>query len=414
MELFRSEEMQLCQLMIPAEAAHDTVSALGEVGMLQFKDLNSERSAFQRTYANQIKRCDEMARQLRFFTTEVEKAGILVPPRLSSELGGGLQFDALEGKLAGLEAELLELNSNSGRLHRSYNELLELQLVLEGAGAFFEDARSSADRAARESATAAYTDSAGTPDIGAPLLESAQAFEPKSVQLGFVAGTIPVEKLAAFERLLFRATRGNMFLKFTTVGSVADPATGERQEKAVFVVFFAGERARQKALKICEAFSANRYPFPEDLARQRQMNTEVNGRLRELHTTLEAGDRLREGVLQNVANTLDAWGLQVRREKAVYHTLNKLSVDVTRKVLVAEAWVPVAAKGRVQDALRAAAARASSSVGTVFQPLVTYEPPPTFFQTSKSTGAFQGIVDAYGIARYREANPAVFTIITFP
>lgn len=133
------------------------------------------------------------------------------------------------------------------------------------------------------------------------------------MQLGFVAGTIPVEKLAAFERLLFRATRGNMFLKFTAVGcvpdcvwpscsglgkrcrlrsaswrrlptagsccwllcrsalwlaqpprpacldpapaqvgAVADPATGERVEKAVFVVFFAGERARQKILKICE------------------------------------------------------------------------------------------------------------------------------------------------------------------
>ena len=37
------------------------------------------------------------------------------------------------------------------------------------------------------------------------------------MQLGFVAGTIPVDKLAAFERLLFRATRGNMFLKFTPV-----------------------------------------------------------------------------------------------------------------------------------------------------------------------------------------------------
>lgn len=36
------------------------------------------------------------------------------------------------------------------------------------------------------------------------------------------------------------------------VGAVADPATGERVEKAVFVAFFAGERARQKILKICE------------------------------------------------------------------------------------------------------------------------------------------------------------------
>lgn len=36
----------------------------------------------------QIKRCDEMARQLRFFTSEVEKAGILVAPRLSADQVG--------------------------------------------------------------------------------------------------------------------------------------------------------------------------------------------------------------------------------------------------------------------------------------------------------------------------------------
>lgn len=43
------------QLMIPAEAAHNTITALGEVGMLQFKDLNADKSAFQRTYANQVR-----------------------------------------------------------------------------------------------------------------------------------------------------------------------------------------------------------------------------------------------------------------------------------------------------------------------------------------------------------------------
>ncbi len=40
--------------MIPAESAHDVVAALGDVGLLQFKDLNSDKSAFQRTYANQV------------------------------------------------------------------------------------------------------------------------------------------------------------------------------------------------------------------------------------------------------------------------------------------------------------------------------------------------------------------------
>jgi hypothetical protein len=41
--------------------------------------------------------------------------------------------------------------------------------------------------------------------------------------------------------------------------------------------------------QICEAFGANRYPFPEEPTRQRQMNAEVTARLRELQTTIEAG-----------------------------------------------------------------------------------------------------------------------------
>ncbi len=53
-------------------------------------------------------------------------------------------------------------------------------------------------------------------------------------------------------------------------------------------------------------------------------------------------------------------------------------------------------------------------MGTIFQPLVTYESPPTYFETDKVNSSFQEIVHAYGIARYREVNPTVFTIITFP
>ena len=44
-----------------------------------------------------------------------------------------------------------------------------------------------------------------------------------------------------------------------------------------------------------------------------------------------AGERHRENVLQGIAASLEGWAVQVKREKAVYHTLNKFSVDVMRK-----------------------------------------------------------------------------------
>lgn len=50
-------------------------------------------------------------------------------------------------------------------------------------------------------------------DIGAPLLPPEPLSEPKSVRLGYVSGLIAADRVLAFERLLFRATRGNMYLK---------------------------------------------------------------------------------------------------------------------------------------------------------------------------------------------------------
>ena len=36
------------------------------------------------------------------------------------------------------------------------------------------------------------------------------------------------------------------------------------------------------------------------------------------------------------------------------------------------------------------------------------------FRTNKYTSGYQNLVDAYGVNTYREINPAVFTIATFP
>ena len=39
--LFRSEDMTLCQLYLQAESAYACVSELGELGIMQFKDVSN-------------------------------------------------------------------------------------------------------------------------------------------------------------------------------------------------------------------------------------------------------------------------------------------------------------------------------------------------------------------------------------
>ena len=74
--LFRSEEMALCQLFLQSEAAYACVSELGELGLVQFRDLNPDTSAFQRKFVNEVRRCDEMERKLRFLEKEIKKDDI--------------------------------------------------------------------------------------------------------------------------------------------------------------------------------------------------------------------------------------------------------------------------------------------------------------------------------------------------
>ncbi|CAK9875161.1 unnamed protein product [Sphagnum jensenii] len=414
MDLFRSEEMSKVQLIMPAESAHDTITYLAEIGHLMFKDLNPQKSPFQQTYANKTKQCADMARKLNFFQDQLVKAQLVPAVRPLTD-ADEIDFEELEMMVDNLEVELLEINNNSQKLQQTVNELNELAQVLQKTGSFFSSAWYETE-VRRQSGVMSRSSIHGE-DRNLPLLleQEMQTDPSKHGNLGFITGAVSRSKFVTFERIIFRATRGNMFLKSAAIEQpIIDPATGDKIEKTVFIVFFAGNWSRIKITKICDAFGANRYHFPEDAREQRQMISEVRTRLVELQTTLNVGMDHRDNVLTSIGYNLDHWIVMVQREKAVYHTLNMLSVDVTHKCLVAEGWCPVTAKPKIQDALHRAAFDCNAQVNTIFQVLQTKESPPTFHEVNKFTSAFQEIVSAYGVARYQEVNPGCFTIVTFP
>ncbi|XP_010244989.1 PREDICTED: V-type proton ATPase subunit a1-like [Nelumbo nucifera] len=412
MDFLRSEEMTLVQLIIPVESAHRAVSYLGELGLLQFTDLNADKSPFQRTFVNQVKRCGEISRKLRFFKDQISKAGMVSPIHSSPQ--PDVDLEELEIQLSEHEHELIEMNANSEKLRQTYNELLEFKMVLQKAGGFLVSGQHHTVAQERELDENLYSRD-NYADIPSFLEQETRLGPSNEAGLRFISGIICKSKALRFERMIFRATRGNMlFNQAPTEKYATDPMSVEMVEKIVFVVFFSGEQAKIKILKICEAFGANCYPVPEDITRQRQVTQEVLSRLSELEDTLDAGVRHRNKALTSIALHLRKWTIMVRKEKAVYDTLNMLNFDVTKKCLVGEGWCPIFAKPKIQDMLQQATIDSNSQVGIIFQVMDAVESPPTYFRTNCFTNAFQEIVDAYGVAGYQEANPAVYTVITFP
>jgi len=405
------------------DAAHDCLGDLGKLGVIQFTDLNPDLTPFQRRYVSYVKRCDELERKLRYFSTEIGKfkiecdsAGkvddfLEANPLISStstEASSGKILESLEGELEGYETQLKELNSYSEKLTVEYNEKVELQEVLEKARRFFI---TDAPRLAVSELT-----SGQTPSNKANLLEE-EARPDLDMRFSSITGVVSTDERSNFERMIFRATRGNCFVRFAPIKQpITDPETGQVTEKSVFIIFYKSESIEIKLKKICDAFQAHRYSLPDmdDAESVDNMLTDNAQELVDSRTVLLKNQDTRYRLCQMLAKHCERWTWHVLKEKAVYHSLNMFKADVAG-MLRGEGWVV----GENLDEVRLAVEKAHANMDMAMPSLIDHVPqpwptPPTHFVTNKFTYAYQEFVNTYGIPRYREANPALFTAATFP
>jgi V-type H+-transporting ATPase subunit a len=410
--------MTLVSVIMNEDAAHATIKNLGEMGMMQFTDLNAEQTAFQRRYINCVKRCDELERKLRYFDGELGRLGIeAVPLRpgfgSSHSTEHGTQvIDALEGALSGQEHELLQLANFRGCLTREINEKLEMRQVLRHGLTL-----SSGMPLSRRAPGAQQYDR----PLKDPLLDI-ESDDSSSCRhelfFASITGVVAVEEKTRFERMVFRASRGNCFMQFHDISeAISDPVSGQEVAKCVFVIVFKSAAIEAKLRKICEAFHANTYTVPGD---QDQLDTnedENEAAIRELSRVLRQNTLQCRNACLSIAQKTNSWRYRVRQEKTIYHSMNLCRADVIG-MLRAEGWVVTDALDGVRTAVREAhdiAAGGGAHIPSVVNELAKPWPePPTYFETNKFTQPFQALVDTYGVPRYREINPALFTAVTFP
>ncbi|CAG0914283.1 unnamed protein product [Notodromas monacha] len=184
--VFRSEPMCLCELLLEVDAAYFCVAELGELGLVQFQDLNKDVNAFSRRYAQEVAKCDQLEQKLNELESKVRAEGIRIP-RTGPQAPAApapQELDAMVGIFDRLAAEQKTVEKNAATLKIQYIELHELLDVLSAA------------------------------EVILPYEEcDGRDYLVGQGSLSFLAGVLHTERSAAFERMIWRVCRGKAFVK---------------------------------------------------------------------------------------------------------------------------------------------------------------------------------------------------------
>lgn len=396
--IFRSEEVCLVQLFLQSGSAYNCVSELGELGLVEFRDLNPNVNAFQRKFVNEVRRCEDLEKTFHFLEQEIIRSlspplkGPLPPPCPTPSAPQPRELITIEEESERLARELKEVSRNRDSLRAQLTQLSQYQGVLTRTHCL----------------TASH--------VPPPAVESQGLFDNRQdVRLSFVAGVVHPWKVPSFERLLWRACRGYIIVDFTEMEDrLEHPDTGEMVQWTVFLISYWGDQIGQKVKKICDCFRTETFAYPESSAEREEILQGLRGRIEDIKSVLSQTENFLQQLLMRAVAVLPQWKVRVQKCKAIQMVLNLCSPSVTEKCLIAEAWCPTAKLPELQSALREGGRKSGSSVDSFYNRLPSSSPPPTLFPLNSFTAGFQNIVDAYGVASYREVNPALFTIITFP
>uniref|UniRef100_A0A672QFE2 V-type proton ATPase subunit a n=1 Tax=Sinocyclocheilus grahami TaxID=75366 RepID=A0A672QFE2_SINGR len=364
--LFRSEEMCLVQLFLQAGSAYNCVSELGELGLVEFRDLNPNVNAFQRKFVSEVRRCEELEKTFKYLEQEISRS---ICPPLKGPLPTATPIPS-----APQPRELLSIEEESERLARELREVSRNR----------DSLRNQLTQLSQYRGVLKQSILLPTSQVPPPTLETTALLDSRQdMRLSFVTGVVHPWKVPAFERLLWRACRGYIIVDFWEMGERLEAPDTVRETDW-------GLEEREGILQGLES------------------------RIVDIKMVLSQTEQYMQQLLSRCVCQMPQWKIRVRKCKAVQMVLNLCSPSVTEKCLIAEAWCPVAKLSLLQSALIEGTGKSGSSVDSFYNRLPAPTSPPTLFNTNTFTSSFQNIVDAYGVASYREVNPAVYTIITFP
>jgi len=390
--MFRSVDMSYLQILIPPAVAEDFADRMAREDIMQFTDLNEDFQPFQRKYTSDIIKIQDIERQVKVMEellesydiahdTEVRGEDLMEAERPSD---ASQLVEAMKSDIGDAYKKLKEQANVEQELNKQLAEQEALIYVLGQLDSFLEGQR----------------------EMIAEQLGS-DGDQQRDVGFKYFAGVVTIGQRVSFERQVFLTSRGNSFIQF-------DEGGADDESKIPFVVFFLGDQLKRSLKRLCQFMNIQICYESDDERSRDDLLQEAQGKKNDFYRIHSATANQLERDMNEVAGKIRRWKVALCQEKAIRITLNQFA-NQGKNTLRAEGWCPTSSqqviegildevtqgKGVNKPVLQDAHPRGSSIV-------------PTYFDTNEFTAKFQEIVNTYGIPRYKEFNPAVPTIITFP
>ncbi|KAF8819018.1 putative vacuolar proton translocating ATPase subunit [Cardiosporidium cionae] len=450
---YRSETLKHGTVVTTRESAHDTVAALGNKAKIFFMDDNA--GLMVRPYQSVLHRLDTMEMQLNSIFKHLRRIPSLNISQASFDYflqKGHFKFN-IDTIAADLEKSFHRMNVfqlNHERLMEDRNVLYEQYLFLK----IINDKRpytlppdetnlrkdklpnlsapSSPIKPLNEEIAVTEEMSAMPhPAISVPfermpslsLINSSVMDAPLSTHLSVLAGSIASDAHSRFIRLALVLARRNVFISSEKLENkdCANVQSGDiNLDKHVFFIYYHGSTdsfLHQSLIRLCEAFEARLFSIAVTVEGLEQRLQNVSTALIEKQQAIEAYQDFIKFEFEDLLSTtkhspncaLEEWRLFILKEKAIHMTLNKF--QASNATLRCNCWILEEEEHDIRKIL-------SSSVQNAF--LLVDEknsrniPPPSYFGSNPLIDPFQLLVNTYGMPRYKEINPGLFTIIPYP
>jgi len=260
-----------------------------------------------------------------------------------------------------------------------------------------------------------------------------------SVRFNYLCGVINYSDKMKFERMVFRNSRGNALINLIDIpvlldgegkpveGTMLDNSGQPLRKTIFFIAYQIGDSSslKGKIFKICDAFAATKYSLPENVDKMESSLLDLSLEMKNIEKVrLETEEQLKQTLewfsqtnQSGTFSNIEELRVVLLKEKAIYEALDTMILK--DNIFYAKFWTTLEYEDEVRKTLETlpATSRGRHTSKPKFE-FKNYKDtpytPPTHFKTNCFTATAQLIVDTYEIPKYREVNPALSTMITFP